>query len=72
MLVNEANRVQDMLLLERLQENNLEDVFRLGKSQCLDMDDTVFLEVVLPDAVELERVEGIVAGQKGLGGGALA
>ncbi len=63
MLVNEANRVQDMLL-ERLREANLESVLRPDASQCLDMEDSVFLEVVLSDGAELERVEAIVADLK--------
>jgi len=60
MLVNEANLVQDMLV-ERLREAHLESVLRPEKSQCLDMEDHVWLEVVLSDGAELERVEGIVA-----------
>jgi hypothetical protein len=54
MLVNEANLVQDMPV-GRLREAHLEGVLRPEKSQCLDMDDTVFLEVVLSDGAELER-----------------
>lgn len=60
MLVNEARRVQHMLL-QKLQEVNLTSVLRLDKTQCLDMEDSVFLEVVLSDGAELERVEAIVA-----------
>lgn len=60
MLVNEATHVQDMLL-EKLREANLEGLLRRDKSQCLDMEDSVFLEVVLSDGAELERVEAIVA-----------
>jgi hypothetical protein len=60
MLVNEASLVQDMLL-ERLREAHLESVLLPGKSQCLDMEDSVWLEMVLTDGSELERVEGIVA-----------
>jgi hypothetical protein len=60
MLVNEANLVQDMLL-ERLREAHLESVLLPDKSQCLDMEDSVWLEMVLSDGSELERVEGIVA-----------
>lgn len=60
MLLNEATRVQDMLV-EKLRELNLESVLRQDKSQCLDMGDSVFLEVVLSDGAELERVETMVA-----------
>jgi hypothetical protein len=60
MLVNEANLVQDMLL-ERLREAHLESVLLPDKSQCLDMEDSVWLEMVLSDGSELERVEGVVA-----------
>jgi hypothetical protein len=60
MLVAEANLVQDMLV-ERLREGHLEEIFRPEKSQCLDMEDSVWLEVVLSDGAELERVEAIVA-----------
>jgi hypothetical protein len=59
MLLNEATRVQDMLV-EKLRELNLESVLRQDKSQCLDMGDSVFLEVVLSDGAELERVETMV------------
>jgi hypothetical protein len=60
MLVNEANHVQDMLV-ERLRQANLESVLRADKSQYLGMEDSVFLEVVLSNAAELDRVEAIVA-----------
>jgi hypothetical protein len=59
MLLNEATRVQDMLL-ERLREADLERVLRHGKSQFLDMEASVFVELVLSDGAELERVEAIV------------
>jgi len=59
MLLNEATRVQDMLL-ERLREADLERVLRHGKSQFLDIEDSVFVELVLSDGAELERVEAIV------------
>jgi len=64
MLVNEANLVQDMLV-ERLREANLESVLLPDQSQCLDMEDSVWLEVVLSEGAEFERVEGIVAKVKG-------
>jgi len=60
MLVNEANLVQDMLF-ERLREAHLEEVLCPEKWQCLDMEDSVWLEVVLSDGAELERVEANVA-----------
>jgi len=60
MLVNEANLVQDMLL-ERLREAHLESVLLPDKSQCLDMEDSVWLEMVLSDGAELDRFETVVA-----------
>jgi hypothetical protein len=60
MLVNQANLVQDMLF-ERLREAHVEEVLCPEKWQCLDMEDSVWLEAVLSDGAELERVEANVA-----------
>lgn len=60
MLVNGANLVQEMLV-DRLRAAHLEGAVRPEKSQCLDIEDSVWLELVLSDGVELERVEAIVA-----------
>ncbi len=61
MMVNEAARVEEMLI-RKLREENLSNVLRMDKTQFLDMDDYVFGEVVISDGAELDRVEGIVAG----------
>jgi hypothetical protein len=60
MLVNEANLVQEMLV-HRLREVHREGVLHPEKSQCLDMEGSVWLELVLSDGAELERVEAMVA-----------
>ena len=63
MIVNEAEKVQD-LLLHKLREEYISNVFRADLTQFLDMDDYVFMEVVLSDGAELGRVEAIVADLK--------
>jgi hypothetical protein len=60
MPVNEASLVRDMLI-ERLRAANLEGAVCPEKSQCLDMEASVWLELVLSDAAELDRFETIVA-----------
>ena len=60
MLVGEAKAVQDMLI-ERLRAAHLEGVVRPENSHCLDMEDSVWLEVVLSDGARLEYLEAIVA-----------
>jgi hypothetical protein len=59
MMVNEATQVEE-LLIRKLQHAHLAKLMLLDKSQFLDMEDYVFMEVVLTDGAELDRVETIV------------
>jgi hypothetical protein len=59
MMVNEPAQVEEMLI-QKLREANLANVLRADKTQVLDMEDYLFLEVVLADGAELHRVAVIV------------
>src|SRR5262249_32368758 len=59
MMIDEAARVQEMLF-EQLREANLSRVLCADKTRFLDMEEYVFMEVVLSDGAELGRVEAIV------------
>jgi hypothetical protein len=48
------------MLIEKLSTANLESLLCQDKSQCL-MGDSIFLEAVLSDGTELDRVEALVA-----------
>ena len=60
MMVNEATKIQEMLV-QKLREANLSYLLRMDKTQFLDMEDYVFMEVVISNGAELDRVEAIVA-----------